>query len=95
MKRKYEGVFIINLQGQDAGIDEAVGKVTKELERSGAILEQIDRLGRKEFAYPNHAKQSHGYYVQYRFDADPAVIRELETHLRLNEQVMLQHFRRL
>ncbi|HRQ87710.1 MAG TPA: 30S ribosomal protein S6 [Bacteroidia bacterium] len=95
MKRKYEGVYILKLQGQESTIDEIVGKITKELEGNGAVLEQIDRLGRKEFVYPNNQKQSHGYYVQYRFEAEPTAIAEVETHLKLNEQVMLQHYRRL
>ncbi len=95
MKRKYEGVYILKLQGQEDSVDEMVGKITKELESSGAVLEQIDRLGRKEFAYTNHAKQSHGYYVQYRFEAEPAELKEVETHLKLNDQIMLQHYRRI
>lgn len=95
MKRKYEGVYILKLQGQEDSVDEMIGKITKELESGGAVLEQIDRLGRKEFAYPNHAKQKHGYYVQYRFEAEPAAVKEVETHLKLNEQIMLQHYRRL
>lgn len=95
MKRKYEGVYILKLQGQDESIDEMVGKITKELESNGAVLEQIDRLGRKEFVNANHAKQTHGYYVQYRFEAEPSAIQEVETHLKLSDQVMLQHYRRL
>lgn len=95
MKRKYEGVYILKLQGQDESIDEMVGKITKELESNGAALEQIDRLGRKAFVNANHAKQTHGYYVQYRFEAEPAAIHEIETHLKLSDQVMLQHYRRL
>lgn len=95
MKRKYEGVYVLKLQGQEDSIDEMVGKITKELESNGAALEQIDRLGRKEFAHANHAKQNHGYYVQYRFEAEPTALREVEAHLKHNEQVMLQHYRRL
>jgi ribosomal protein S6 len=95
MKRKYEGVYVLKLQGQDESIDDMVGKITKELESNGAVLEQIERLGRKEFTYPNHAKQKHGYYVQYRFEAEPTVVKEVESHIKLSEQVMLQHYRRL
>ncbi|PAW61447.1 MAG: 30S ribosomal protein S6 [Verrucomicrobiia bacterium Tous-C2TDCM] len=95
MKRKYEGVYILKLQGQEETIDEMVGKITKELESNGASLEQIDRLGRKQFVHPNFDKQTHGYYLQYRFEAEPTAIHEVETHLKLNEQVMLQHYRRL
>ena len=59
------------------------------------VPEQIDRLGRKQFVYPNYDKQTHGYYIQYRFEAEPSAIHEVETHLKLSDQVMLQHYRRL
>ena len=95
MKRKYEGVYILKLQGQEETIDEMVGKITKELESNGAVLEQIDRVGRQEFVFPNNAKQKHGYYIQYRFEAEPTAIKAVESHLKLSEQVMLQHYRRL
>lgn len=94
MKRKYEGVYVLKMQGQEEGIEEMVGNITKELETSGATLEQIDRIGRKEFAHTNYAKQKHGYYVQFQFEAEPAVVDTVETHLKLSDQVMLQHYRR-
>lgn len=95
MKRKYEGVYILKLQGQEEGIEDLVSSITKELETSGATLEQIDRLGRKEFAHSNFAKQNHGYYVVFQFVAEPEVVDAVETKLKLNEQVMLQHYRRI
>ncbi|MCG8601161.1 MAG: 30S ribosomal protein S6 [Verrucomicrobiales bacterium] len=94
MKRKYEGVYVLKMQGQEEGIEDTVGSITKELESSGATLEQIDRIGRKEFAHTNHAKQSHGYYVQFHFEAEPDLIDGVETRLKLNEQIMLQHYRK-
>ncbi|NRB73051.1 MAG: 30S ribosomal protein S6 [Verrucomicrobiales bacterium] len=95
MKRKYEGVYVLKMQGQEEGVEEMVGSITKELESNGATLEQIDRLGRREFAHSNHAKQNHGYYVQFQFEAEPAAIDNVEARLKLNDQVMLQHYRRL
>jgi ribosomal protein S6 len=95
MKRNYEGIYILKLQGQEEGIDEMVGKISKELESNGATLEKIERLGRKEFVYPNNAKQKHGYYVQFHFAAEPASLDAVESHLKLSDQVMLQHYRRL
>ena len=96
MKRKYEGLIILKLQGQEESLDESVNAVTKELEAAGATMEQIDRVGRKEFAHENHAKQKAGYYVQYQFEADPSKIKEMESQLKLKmkDQVMLQHYRR-
>ena len=95
MKRKYEGVYVLKMQGQEESIEDMVSLITKELESNGATLEQIDRLGRKEFAHVNHAKQKHGYYVQFQFLAEAAVVDGVEARLKLNDQVMLQHYRRL
>ncbi|MEM9283906.1 MAG: 30S ribosomal protein S6 [Verrucomicrobiota bacterium] len=95
MKRKYEGVYVLKMQGQEADLEEMVSHITKELESNGATLDQIDRLGRREFANTNHAKQSHGYYVQFQFEAEPAMVDGVEARLKLNDQVMLQHYRRL
>ncbi len=95
MKRKYEGVYVLKMQGQEEGIEEMVSNITKELEAKGASLEQIDRLGRREFAHENHAKQKHGYYVQFQFLAESAVVDSVEASLKLNDQVMLQHYRRV
>lgn len=94
MKRKYEGVYILNLQTKEEGIESIVSGISKELESNGAKLEQIDRIGRKAFTYPNHAKQTHGYYVQFHFQADTKVVKEVRSKLRLNEEIMLQHYRR-
>jgi len=94
MKRKYEGVIVLKMQGQEEGIEDAVGGITKELESNGATMEQIERIGKKEFAHENFAKQKHGYYVQYHFEAEPTVIDEVQGKLKLNDSVMLQHYRR-
>lgn len=82
------------MQGQEEGIDDMVSNITKEFESGGATLEQIERIGRKEFAHENHAKQSHGYYVQFHFEAEPEFIDKMETKMKLNDQIMLQHYRR-
>ncbi|MDF1739736.1 MAG: 30S ribosomal protein S6 [Verrucomicrobiales bacterium] len=94
MKRKYEGVYILKLQGQEEGIEEMVAGITKDLEAGGASLEQIDRLGRREFAHENNVKQKHGYYVQFYFEAEPEAVAKVEADFKRNEQIMLQYYRR-
>lgn len=94
MKRKYEGVYVLKMQGQEEGIDDKVSSITKELESNGATLEQIERVGRKEFAHENFAKQKHGYYVQFHFEAEPGFIDTIENKFKLDDQIMLQHYRR-
>ena len=92
MKRKYQGVIVLNLQGNEDGLDDIIGGISKELEEEGATMEQIDRVGRKEFAYENHAKQSHGYYVNYHFEAKPAAIKKIQTRLALSKDIQLQYY---
>ena len=90
--RTYEGIYVLNLQGNEEGVDSLVSSITTELEGEGAKLEQVDRLGRKEFAYENHAKQKHGFYVRCQFQAEPSSIEKVRTKLSLNEDIHLQHY---
>ncbi len=94
MKRKYQGMIVLKMQGQEESLEDSVNAVTKELEAAGAEMDQIDRLGRKEFAHENHAKQKAGYYIQYHFEAEPDSIKSMEEQLKLKmkEQAMLQYY---
>lgn len=92
MNRKYQGIYVLNLQGNEEGVDGLVSVITTELEAEGAKLEQVDRLGRKEFAHMNHAKQKHGFYVKCHFEADPSVIAKVRSKLALKEDIQLQHY---
>lgn len=94
MKRNYEGIIVLKLQGQEEGVDDMVSSITKELEAGGAEMEQVERVGRKDFAHENHAKQKHGYYLQMHFAAEPGLIDEVQKKLKLDENIMLQHYRR-
>jgi len=93
MNRTYNGTFVLNLKGSEESVDDLVGVITTELEAEGAKLKQIDRLGRKEFAYENHAKQSHGFFVNCLFEAAPAAIEKVRSKLALREDIHLQHYR--
>ena len=92
--RKYTGLVILKMAGQEDSMDATIDVVTKVIEDKGGKLEQIDRVGRKEFVYetPTHLKA--GFYVQYHFEADPAAIDKMDAELKLNHDVHLQHFRR-
>ncbi|NNE93559.1 MAG: 30S ribosomal protein S6 [Verrucomicrobiales bacterium] len=94
MKRKYESIYVLKLQGQEDSAEDLVGEISKELEGEGATLEQIDRLGKREFAYENHDKQKHGFFVQFQFESDPEKINSLRSKLALHKEIMLQHYRR-
>jgi small subunit ribosomal protein S6 len=94
MKRKYQGILVINAQGQEEGVDDMIGDISKKMEGEGATLEQIDRLGRKKFAY-NARHLAQGFYVNFRFAAEPEALPRIRDFLKLNEQVFLQYFQKI
>lgn len=91
MSRNYEGLIVLNTKGIDGSIDDLVSAIGKELEEEGAKLEEIQQMGRRQFAYPSK-KLEGGHYVNYHFSADPEVIEKIQERLRLNTQVHLQHY---
>lgn len=94
MSRKYEGLIVLNTKGMEASVDDLVSSVAKELEEEGAKLDEVQQLGRRKFAY-NARHLDAGHYVNYIFAADPDAIARIETRLKLNNKVHLQHFQRL
>ena len=94
MKRKYEGVIILDTTGHEDKVDDLVQRIGKEIEDEGCQLEQIEQIGRREFAY-NAQHLAAGHYVAYQFEAEPADLEKLETRLKLNSVVHLQQYMRL
>ena len=94
MSRKYEGLIVLNSKGQEDSINDLVSSVAKEMETSGAKMDEIQQLGRKKFAY-NAQHLEGGHYVNYIFEADPADIEKIQGTLTLNDIVHLQHYQRL
>ncbi len=93
MSRKYEATIVIDAKGKDEGVDSIVSQITREFEKSGAKLAQVDNLGKKKFpSAPRHV--TGGFYVNFRFEAEPATVDGLKSKLKLNEYVYLQHYQR-
>lgn len=83
----YETVFILTPVLSDAQAKEAVEKFTKLLTDNGAAIVNTEEWGLRKLAYPIE-KKSTGYYVLVEFDANPEVIKKLETAYRRDERVI-------
>ncbi len=94
MSRKYEGLIVLNTKSVEGSVEELVTAVSKELEAEGAKLDEIQQLGRKKFAYNSRHLES-GHYVNYFFKAEPEAINRIQSRLKLNGNVHLQHFQRV
>jgi len=93
MSRKYQGLIVFNTKSLDGSIDDLVTTISKEIEAEGAKLDQINQLGRRQFAY-NAKHLEAGHYVEYHFSSTPEAISKIQARLRLNDHVHLQHFQR-
>ncbi len=84
---KYETVFILTPVLSDAQMKEAVEKFTNLLTNNGAEIVNIEEWGLRKLAYPIQ-KKSTGFYSLIEFNADPQLIRKLETEFRRDERVL-------
>ena len=94
MKRKYEGLIVLNTKGKDDTVDAMVSNLGREMELAGITLEQIAHVGKKTFPYGSK-KQTDGYFVSYHIQAEPAQVDALKAKLKLNTDVHQQHYQRL
>ena len=94
MKRKYEGLIVLNTKGKEDTVDALVSKLGHEFELEDITLEQIDHLGKKTFPYGSK-KLTEGYYVTYHLQAEPAKLDAVKAKLKLNADVHQQHYQRL
>lgn len=94
MKRKYEGIIVLNTKGKEESVESMVQTVSQQLSTEGAEVETIEQMGRRKFAY-NARHLEAGYYVNYKFVAEPEAITRIQSRLKLNNDVFLQHYQRL
>ena len=92
--RKYEGLIVLNTKGKEDSVDELVSSVAKEMEGEGARLDEIQQLGRRKFAY-NARHLDAGHYVNYIFEAEPTQVESIQSKLKLNALVHIQHYKRV
>jgi len=95
MSRKYQGLIALNTKSLEGGsVDDLVTAVSKELEAEGAKVAQIEQLGRKQFAY-NARDLEAAHYVSYTFEGDSDTVAKIQSRLKLNGHVHIQHYQRI
>ena len=94
MSRKYQGLIVLNTKSLEGTVDELVASVSKEFEAEGVKVDKVAQLGRRQFAYESRHLES-GHYVNYSFQGAPESITKIQSRLKLNGPVHLQHFSRI
>ncbi len=83
---KYESVVIINPGLEENGIKSLIQKITDLINSDGKV-ENVEEMGKRKLAY-EIKKQKEGYYVVVNFEANPALIAELERIYRITDTIL-------
>jgi ribosomal protein S6 len=85
--KRYEGLFILNTQGKEEGIKDALDKISAEISSAGGKVETVQKMDRKTFARVADKKHTAGFYANVIFNGEPAVLAQLQTKFSTNEDV--------
>ena len=85
--RKYEIVYIVRLNIEEAATKEVVERFNTVLTGNGAEVEKVEEKGKRRLAYEiNDFKE--GYYVLLNVNAPTEAINEFKRLIRINENVI-------
>ncbi len=85
--REYEIMLILPAESDESVVGTAVDRITKVVGDAGGEVSNIDRWGRRRFAYELQ-HMTEGYYVVVSFTAEPATQPELERTLNLADEII-------
>lgn len=89
--KRYEFHLALDTRGQeDAALKETIERLTKLIAGEGAAIEQVQRLEKRELAYESQHTTS-AYFVNFIFEADPAVVDKIRQKLKLEDGILLQN----
>jgi ribosomal protein S6 len=85
---------VLNTKGKDESANDMIEAIEKQIKAEKVEVEQIQRLEKRQFAYPSR-KQTSGFYVNYIVQAEPEQIETLQSKWKLDPVVHLQHYQKL
>ncbi len=85
--RPYEILVIIDPRPTDEEAAALLTQLGDNLKSLGAEVSRIDNWGKRRLAY-DIRKQREGTYAVVEVSAEPAMVKEFERQLRLNENVL-------
>jgi len=83
----YELIFVVSPEIVDESLEAVVDGVSKFIAGKGGDVSEIERWGKKRLAYPLK-RFSEGNYVLVRFKMSPEWSKELETNLKISEDIL-------
>jgi len=85
--KKYEGLFILNLNGKEEGVKDALDKISTDITAAGGKIETVQKMEKKAFARIADKRHSSGFYANVIFAGSPTIVAQLQKKFSLNEEV--------
>ena len=85
--RHYELMVILDPELEERTVAPSLDQFLNVVRQGGGTVEKVDIWGRRRLAY-EIAKKTEGIYAVVDLTAEPAVVKELDRQLNLNEAVL-------
>lgn len=85
--RHYELMVILDPDLEERTVAPSLDQFLNVVRNGGGTVEKVDIWGRRRMAYEINKKPD-GIYAVIDLNAEPAVVKELDRQLNLNEAVM-------
>ena len=83
---KYESVIIISPEVGEERMKELISNFSEMINKDGKV-EKVEELGLRKMAY-EIKKFEEAFYVVFNYEANSAVVNELERNFRIMEEVI-------
>ena len=84
---KYELTLVVSAKVEDDERAATVDKAKAYVERFGGKITNVDEAGKKKLAY-DIQKMSEAFYYFVQFDAEPTAPAEIESRVRIMDNVL-------
>ncbi len=84
---KYELALVVNAKIDDEARDAVVEKAKGYVTRYGGNITEVEDWGKKRLSYEIQ-KMHEGYYYFIQFEAEPSAPADLESHMRIMDNVL-------
>jgi small subunit ribosomal protein S6 len=85
--RNYETIIILDSVADEDKIESQIQKYVTFLTKNGSEIVNIDRWGRKKFAYQIKKKHT-GFYVSIEFTSGADIVAKLDRAYHLDENIL-------
>jgi small subunit ribosomal protein S6 len=85
--RPYEVLVIVDPRPTDEEVAALLTQLGEQITSLGGAVVKMENWGKRRLAY-DIRKQREGTYAVFEVSAEPAMVREFERQLRLNENVL-------